>query len=215
MEAALMPDIVRKVTAFIVRQGSAGRDLLLFQHPNAGIQLPAGTVELGEDLETAVLRETTEETGLTQIEIVRCLGGIDNELAPNEIVLTQPIQVRSEPHLDALPFRYRFTRGVSLTLTGRRAPGFVEIEYTETDQFPNPTEIVLYIVGWVPETAVSTHKTRTFFELACHEQTPDRWSLPSDGGRIFAPFWAPLTALPPLVPPQHRWLEAVYGELVS
>ena len=37
-------DVVEKVTAFVTRQTADGFDLLLFQHPSAGIQLPAGTV---------------------------------------------------------------------------------------------------------------------------------------------------------------------------
>lgn len=39
-------------------------ELLLFMHPNAGIQFPAGTVEEGELPEQAVLREVAEKTGI-------------------------------------------------------------------------------------------------------------------------------------------------------
>ncbi len=51
--------------------------LLLFRHtqfPEAGIQVPGGTVKEGEDWETAVLREASEETGLTTLELVSYLG---------------------------------------------------------------------------------------------------------------------------------------------
>ena len=37
-----------KVTAFVTQEAPQGVELLLFEHPHAGIQLPAGTVELGE-----------------------------------------------------------------------------------------------------------------------------------------------------------------------
>ncbi|MCP5097606.1 MAG: NUDIX domain-containing protein, partial [Chloroflexi bacterium] len=57
-----MDDAVYKVTAFITRRVANETQLLVFQHPTAGIQLPAGTVETGELAETAVLREITEET---------------------------------------------------------------------------------------------------------------------------------------------------------
>jgi len=63
----------RKVFAYI-----AHRDrLLLFAHPNspeAGIQVPAGTLEDGEEPEAGVLREATEETGLTELMVVSFLG---------------------------------------------------------------------------------------------------------------------------------------------
>jgi 8-oxo-dGTP pyrophosphatase MutT (NUDIX family) len=53
-----------KVTCFITRQRRQGQELLLINHPNAGVQIPAGTVEPGEDLETAAIREAVEESGL-------------------------------------------------------------------------------------------------------------------------------------------------------
>ena len=36
--------LLEKVTAFVTRPGSSGVALRLFRHPNAGLQLPAGTV---------------------------------------------------------------------------------------------------------------------------------------------------------------------------
>jgi 8-oxo-dGTP pyrophosphatase MutT (NUDIX family) len=60
---------LEKVTAFITRPGVDEPEILLFQHPHAGIQIPAGTVEEGEALDAAVLREAFEETGLTGLRI--------------------------------------------------------------------------------------------------------------------------------------------------
>lgn len=68
-----MPVLKHKVFAYITH----GRRLLVFRHPEspeAGIQVPAGTVQPGEDLEAAVLREATEETGRTDLVLVRFLG---------------------------------------------------------------------------------------------------------------------------------------------
>jgi 8-oxo-dGTP pyrophosphatase MutT (NUDIX family) len=58
---------VRKVMAYIVRERGGQRELLVFTHrdfPDAGLQVPAGTVAAGEDVGTALLREIYEETGL-------------------------------------------------------------------------------------------------------------------------------------------------------
>ena len=51
--------------------------LLVFRHtdfPEAGIQVPAGTVEAGEDPASAAMREAEEETGLTGLSMSSCLG---------------------------------------------------------------------------------------------------------------------------------------------
>ena len=60
-----MNENIQKVTAFIIRESNGIKELLVFKHPTAGIQIPAGTVEKDEDIETAVRREAHEETGLT------------------------------------------------------------------------------------------------------------------------------------------------------
>ncbi len=68
-----MPVLKHKVFAYITH----GRRLLVFRHPEspeAGIQVPAGTVQPGEDLEAAVLRVATEETWRTDLVLVRFLG---------------------------------------------------------------------------------------------------------------------------------------------
>jgi 8-oxo-dGTP pyrophosphatase MutT (NUDIX family) len=68
-----MSSKIGKVIAYITN----GRRLLVFRHtefPQAGIQVPAGTIEPGESPETAVLREAYEETGLDDLVIVRYLG---------------------------------------------------------------------------------------------------------------------------------------------
>jgi 8-oxo-dGTP pyrophosphatase MutT (NUDIX family) len=73
-EAAKYPEKMReKVVAYITN----GQRLLVFTHPlspEAGIQVPAGTMKAGETPTEAVLREAEEETGLTDLEIVSFLG---------------------------------------------------------------------------------------------------------------------------------------------
>lgn len=68
-----MPDTSVKVIAYI----TSGDRLLVFSHPHhpeAGIQVPAGTVEDDEPLKDAVLREAEEETGLEEQELRAYLG---------------------------------------------------------------------------------------------------------------------------------------------
>ena len=62
-----------KVYAYITQ----GEQVLIFRHvdfPDAGIQVPGGSVQPGESLREAVLREAFEETGLAGLEIAAELG---------------------------------------------------------------------------------------------------------------------------------------------
>jgi len=64
---------VEKVLAYITR----GNSLLVFTEPDfpeAGIQVPGGTLEPGETAQAGVLREAAEKTGLRALTIERFLG---------------------------------------------------------------------------------------------------------------------------------------------
>jgi 8-oxo-dGTP diphosphatase len=68
-----MTRTLRKAMAYITR----GDELLIFRHPDypeAGLQVPAGTVEDGETPEAAVMREAFEETGLADLQLIGALG---------------------------------------------------------------------------------------------------------------------------------------------
>ena len=100
-----MMEVVEKVTAFITRERNGVKEVLLFQHPNAGIQIPAGTVDPGEAFAEAVIREGYEETGLEALQLVQYLGTIENELDEGEKVLTEIATIYLEPEVSivALP----------------------------------------------------------------------------------------------------------------
>jgi 8-oxo-dGTP pyrophosphatase MutT (NUDIX family) len=69
--------ISERVGAFILRKGRGGHELLLFRHPDyeaASIQIPGGGLEAGESVEAALYREIHEESGLTDLRIIRKLG---------------------------------------------------------------------------------------------------------------------------------------------
>ena len=73
MEMATASFVKRKVLAYVAR----GDELLVFRHrdfPDAGLQVPAGTIEVGEDPQDAALREVREESGLTDVRVVGFLG---------------------------------------------------------------------------------------------------------------------------------------------
>jgi 8-oxo-dGTP pyrophosphatase MutT (NUDIX family) len=76
-----MPSLeyVTKVLTYI----TTGDLLLLFRQPHfpdLGVQVPGGSVEAGESLEQAALREATEETGLAPLQLESYLGVAKYEL---------------------------------------------------------------------------------------------------------------------------------------
>lgn len=69
--------MIPKVVAYITRRHNGQAQLLVFDHrdhPDAGTQVPAGTVEPNEPIETALFREVQEESGLTSVQLIRKLA---------------------------------------------------------------------------------------------------------------------------------------------
>ena len=88
----------------------AGR-FLVFEHPDhpdAGIQVPAGTVKSGESPNEAVLREAREETGLSGLNKAHCLGSFEHDVrefgveeTPGGLLLPHSVCGRSSNSLDS------------------------------------------------------------------------------------------------------------------
>lgn len=199
-----MPRIVDKVTAFITRQSEDGHDLLLFQHPNAGIQIPAGTVEDGEIPEEAVIREVAEETGLTVLSVHQYLGCTEDRLPKGHRIIVAPTKVYARPDVTSFDWAY-LRKGIPVVFSGRRANGFSQVTYEEFDQVPNPQYVTMRITGWVSDDVLADTRRRHFFHIEFHGRSEDRWTVCVDNHR-FTLFWAPLTALPEIIHPQDEWL---------
>lgn len=92
-----------KVYAYIT---NADR-LLVFRHvefPEAGIQIPGGTLEAGETPQAAVRRETREETGLKTLVLNKYLGKSEYQVPgtrPPETILCHFFHFTSPPDAPA------------------------------------------------------------------------------------------------------------------
>jgi len=201
---------MNKVTAFIVRDGPSGPELLILQHPFAGLQLPAGTVEPDETPEAGALREAQEETGLLDLEIARGLGVVETPLGPELGIMARTQTVYSRP--DPTSFDWASIRSGLWVRVLRRVPGWAQVRFTEWDVWPDPTFVTYEITGWLPDDAVSHVERRSFYLLRPTAPTPDRWTARSDHHE-FTLFWAPLSDLPRLVDPQQAWLDRFRDQL--
>ena len=200
----LVPNSVEKVTAFITRRAKHGYDLLLFEHPYAGVQIPAGTVKDDETPERAVVREAAEETGLTSLAIRRYLGCAKDKLPEGHRIIAASTKVYARPDVTSFDWAY-LRKGISVTL-GRRADGFSQVTYKEFDQVPDPQYVTMCITGWVPDDVLSDTKKRHFFHLEFHGHSEASWTVHTDN-HLFTLFWSPLAALPEIIHPQDEWLE--------
>jgi 8-oxo-dGTP pyrophosphatase MutT (NUDIX family) len=198
-----MTRIVEKVTAFIIRKSKLGPELLLFEHPYAGIQIPAGTVEEGESPETAVLREAEEETGLNDLSLGRYLGSHTEQLLEEQRIIAETTRFYARPDQASRSWAY-LGKGIMVTRL-RQAEEFSQICYEEFDREPEPQYVSLSITGWVPDAVLADTRRRHFFRLEFQGQTAERWTVYSDNHR-FSLFWAPLGALPEIISPQAAWL---------
>jgi len=204
-----MPIVIEKVTAFVTRTTEQGLELLLLEHPFAGIQIPAGTVE-EETPEEAVLREVAEETGIDSATIRRYLGREETPLPEGHRIIAAPTKVYARPDITSFDWAY-LRRGIQVAVN-RREGGFSQITYTEPDRVPDPQFITMSITGWVPDGVLADTHIRHFFHLEYDGPLQERWTAFSDN-HTFTLFWALLSDLPEIVAPQDRWLTYLHRGL--
>jgi ADP-ribose pyrophosphatase YjhB (NUDIX family) len=228
-EMTTRADTVHKVTAFVTRGDGLERELLVFRHPRAGIQLPAGTVERDEPIEAAVLREVQEETGLTGIVIIAALGTVPEAMGPDGRMITTRISLRAEPRETAARIDVTLQGHLIISELGRGLTvrqmkdetgylvedGYAKIGYDLYDIRGSHDWVLREtVVGWVPQEAITADVQRHLFHLRTTGPTPDRWVHHGDvpGCQLF---WVPLTEDPGLVRGHDSLLLDVLDQLKS
>jgi 8-oxo-dGTP pyrophosphatase MutT (NUDIX family) len=201
-----MQRVAEKVTAFVTRSSPQGTELLLFEHPQAGIQLPAGTVEADEPHALAAAREAAEETGLLDLPPGQLLAAIPQTLPDDHYLVVTTTRVYARP--DPTSFDWASIRNGILVRCDRPGADFCQVTYLEYDQHADPPYVSYQITGWVPTSVLTRQVIRYFYHFPYHGQTPATWWAETDNHR-FRLFWAPLTALPPIVAPQRGWVDVL------
>lgn len=202
---------MEKVTAFVTRGRGAAAELLLFAHPTAGIQLPAGTVEIMERPETAVVREVEEETGLRDVHLETRLGELYEELPPDKRWVLRPTKIFAEPASDADGVGFMLFRGSCIHYFGDQDT-FAHIAFVEHDHNQQPPQLLTHIEGYVRRSLLTRRTVRYCYHLSTAAATDDVWTVQADG-HLFRCFWSPLRPKPVILPSQQVWLDAVYDTL--
>lgn len=205
---------IQKVAAFITRIVGGSAELLLLEHPTAGIQLPAGTVELGETVETAVLREAAEETGLAHLQIVGKLGQITVDLPEDERIITRVTKLFDAPTSDASSVGgFGLGRGSPVKVLQWNG-SFAEVLCDPLDLSRTPPLRVNGVRGFVRRSLLAGTAERHLFHVGLTGPTAEQWESFTDGVS-FRCFWSPLVPVPRLHPAQQSWLDQVYASLVD
>jgi 8-oxo-dGTP pyrophosphatase MutT (NUDIX family) len=205
--------VLEKVTAFVTRDIARERQILVFRHPQAGIQVPAGTVELTEEPEIAVIREVKEETNISHVRLVNKLGSIFQKLPENEMVLLRLTKLFNEPRFDASSDGFVLDRGLIARVIDTEG-GFSFVESEPRNIRENPTMQRMKMKGFVRSSLLTTDVKRYFYHLTTEEKTPDTWQVQADS-HIFELFWSNLDQKGILNSYQQPWLERYRGQLVD
>lgn len=96
--AAWHPKCYQRAAAYVT--DASGR-LLVFDHldAEAGTQVPAGGIHIGESAEEAVVRELAEESGVESVVILRKLGEAWNRSEPGNVPVGLEEQIHHAFHL--------------------------------------------------------------------------------------------------------------------
>lgn len=189
-----------KVTAVV----TCADRLLLIKHPFVGFELPAGTVEEGEEPLVAAIREVSEETAVTNITLKKELGVMDISLPEGMASLTSTCTIYSRP--DETSFGWATIPRSAWVSILRQSGDWSQINYSEPDCLPNKNYDTYSITGWVRSEKLASKQKRHFYHFVSNDMSDQEWSVFSDC-HTFRVGWHRLDSLPDLAPPQDKWLK--------
>jgi 8-oxo-dGTP pyrophosphatase MutT (NUDIX family) len=188
------------------------KELLVFQHPSAGLQLPAGTVEDGEEPAVAVVREVVEETGILDAEIVRLLD-IEVTLLPNhQRAVRNPSRLLAEPRSDAATVEMVGRSGFLLDV-GELDGLFRQVTHRDYEFVEGVFVPVRSVDGWMLDEELARRIVRHHYELRTPSPTQDRWAHSAEGEFDCELYWTEIREDIGLVASNQAWLRFVIDKL--
>ncbi len=192
--------ILEKVTCFVQNNKS---QLALFKHPFGGIQIPAGTVEMGESTEEAALREAHEETGLKQLKIIKLLGIEETYLPEDSFAIYKQATIYARP--DTSSFDWASIRRGIYVKRNRIDDEWSQITYSEMNNSLNPEYVSYEITGWTKNKLITNHLRRSFYLISTTEEPKSSWPVNTDN-HTFHLFWGTDKDKQKVQKEQRQWL---------
>lgn len=206
---------LQKVTAFITRGLPEPHEILVIRHPEAGLQLPAGTVEASETPRAAVLRAAREETGLKQLGIIALLNSRRVEFAADEGLMFADALLQLTPdYSSTVVTSFILRRGMRVKLLESEG-NFLRIAYEEESYRDGGRSFKGRHTGWVVQTSVTRSVVRHFFHLMSSDDTAAEWHVLGETDLTFTCSWQPLQLDLSLLPPHDEWLRTHYDRLTQ
>ena len=200
---------LHKVAILVTRAGPDGPQLLVFEHDHSGVQVPAGSVEPGEDITSAAIRELEEESGLA-VDDVRLLASFRNDAKPDERYCVEYVPLRDAPRNDAgilIDHVYR----LPLRLYGEE-DGWADVALVEWDLGVEPPSEIHATRGFVPSSVLAAWEMRHVFSCEAPGDVPETWEQLDEGDRVYRCRWAPLDDAG-LLSWQQNWISRVRSQL--
>ena len=133
----------------------------------------------------------------------RRLAANDRRRLVDQRVVLDYTHVYARPDDTSFDWGY-LRRGITVEIL-RREGDFTQIKYEELDRVPDPQYVSMSLIGWLPTELLAEVSERHFYLLKFNGESAESWTTFTDN-HTFTPFWAAVTNLPAIIPPQDRWL---------
>lgn len=155
--------VMKKITVFVFRNNR--KELLLFEHEDKTIQLPAGTVELNEDLLKAGIREACEETAISRDSIIagELLDFSNDDLNIDELVVEKTSPVFSRAKETSMNWG-KIPRGITVKKL-RETNDFCQVQFDDWNDEVKKDYLSYSLIGWIKKENTSKEKLRYYCVL--------------------------------------------------
>jgi 8-oxo-dGTP pyrophosphatase MutT (NUDIX family) len=191
---------LHKVAILCFRENS----LLVFEHDHGGIQIPAGTVEPGEDPAIAAIRELAEESGVS-VSCVTHLFSLEERGDPDEGVVAAYVPLLAQPDPAAAVVKKSMWR--TWVRLHENLGEYTRVSEEKWNFDVHPPIRIGAREGFVLTSTLRSTQQRHIFRAAAPPAAPaGTWELLGDGDHIFRCRWAPLNKTG-LIAGQQAWLD--------